>query len=136
MSSIQKASVVLRNGAGEEAAAAFLVEDTREKLSAVSEYGATVRGYVALKEYLLYNDEDGGAPSMEEAKKAINAISRGSVVSVPGMPDVALELTSSEKAALWQMMNSSWKPEKNPFSTSVGRKAYNALKALKEEEEE
>ena len=135
VSSIQKASVVLRNGAGEEAAAAFLVEDTREKLSAVSEYGASVRGYVALKEYLLYNDEDGGAPSMEEARKAINAISRGSVVSVPGMPDVALELTSSEKAALWQMMNSAWKPEKNPFSTSVGRKVYNALNALKEEEE-
>ncbi len=133
---VQKASVVLKSGLPEETAAQFIEKDTREKLSAVSEYGASVRGYVALKEYLLYNDEDGGAPSMEEAKKAINAISRGSVVSVPGMPDVALELTSSEKAALWQMMNSAWKPEKNPFSTSVGHKAYNALKALKEDEEE
>ena len=132
---VQKASVVLKSGLPEETAAQFIDKDTREKLSAVSEYGASVRGYVALKEYLLYNDEDGGAPSMEEARKAINAISRGSVVSVPGMPDVALELTSSEKAALWQMMNSAWKPEKNPFSTSVGRKVYNALNALKEEEE-
>lgn len=132
---VQKASVVLKSGLPEETAAQFIAKDTREKLSAVSEYGASVRGYVALKEYLLYNDEDSGAPSMEEAKNAINAISRGSVVSVPGMPDVALELTSSEKAALWQMMNSAWKPEKNPFSTSVGRKVYNALNALKEEEE-
>ena len=130
----QKAAAVLDAGLSEQVAAQFLGKDTREKLSALEEYGVTVTSYVALKKYLLYNN-DNNSVSMDEAKKAISKISNGSAVSVPGMPKVALELTKAEKAALWQMMNSSWKPENNPYSSSTGRKVQEALKALSEDEE-
>lgn len=130
----QQAAAVLDAGLSEKVAAQFLGKDTREKLSALEEYGVTVTSYVALKKYLLYNN-DNNSVSMDEAKKAISKISNGSAVSEPGMPDVALDLSKDEKAALWQMMNSSWKPENNPYSVSVGRKVQKALKALDGDEE-
>ena len=36
-------------------------------------------------------------------------------------------LSNAQRAALWQIQNKSWKPNKNPFSTSTGQKAYNDL---------
>ena len=44
-------------------------------------------------------------------------------------------LSEEQKAALWQMSNASWDPEKNPYSVSVGRKVQKALKALNGDEE-
>ena len=38
-------------------------------------------------------------------------------------------LTVTQQAALWQLANKSWKPAKNPYSTSVGQKVYDALNA-------
>lgn len=129
----QKVSVALRQGLSETEAAVFLEKGTREKLDALAEYGVTVKGYAAVKEYLLYNDEK--SATMDDVRRAINKVSNGSAVSEPGMPDVALNLSRDEKAALWQMWNSSWNPEKNPFSVSVGRKVQKALKALDGDEE-
>ena len=129
----QKVSVALRQGLSETEAAVFLEKGTREKLDALAEYGVTVKGYAAVKEYLLYNDEK--SATMDDVRRAINKVSNGSAVSVPGMPDVALDLSRDKKAALWQMSNASWDPEKNPFSVSVGRKVQKALKALNGDEE-
>ena len=129
----QKVSVALRQGLSETEAAVFLEKGTREKLDALAEYGVTVKGYAAVKEYLLYNDEK--SATMDDVRRAINKVSNGSTVSVPGMPAVALDLSRDEKAALWQMQNASWDPEKNPFSVSVGRKVQKALKALNGDEE-
>lgn len=129
----QKVSEALRQGLSETEAAVFLGSDTAEKLDALAEYGVSLRGYAAVKEYLLYNDEK--SATMDDVRRAINKVSNGSAVSEPGMPDVALDLSRDEKAALWQMQNASWDPEKNPYSVSVGRKVQKALKALNGDEE-
>lgn len=38
-----------------------------------------------------------------------------------------MNLTTKERAALWQAANKSWKPKNNPYDTSVGAMIYNEL---------
>jgi len=36
-------------------------------------------------------------------------------------------IPKNQKAAIWQLMNKSWKPESNPYSATVGRAVVAAM---------
>ena len=52
----------------------------------------------------------------------------GNGIVLPGAGS-GQSLTVTQQAVLWQLANKSWKPAKNPYSTSVGQKVYDALNA-------
>lgn len=103
-------------------------ESEYKKLDIGSRHGVTPIMYVTFKEKLLEYDEDAnGTFKQEEVTKAIRAMT-GSGINLPKHDGSSFNLTNKQRAALWQMANSSWKPNKNPFDTSVGTQVYNALK--------
>lgn len=106
-------------------------ESEYKKLDIGSRHGVTPIMYVTFKEKLLEYDKDAnGTFKQEEVTKAIRAMT-GSGINLPKHDGSSFNLTNKQRAALWQMANSSWKPYKNPFDTSVGAQVYNALKKNK-----
>jgi len=82
------------------------------RYSMAREYEVSTYDYVT-----VFENADGngnGSITQDEAKAAINLVSG---------------LSTEQKAALWQMMNKSWKAGKNPYSTAVGQKVYDRLNA-------
>jgi len=122
VSSLQKMRAIVEQLADEgqatAAMAAYASEAENWKMQAMSEQGAfTPGGYVAFKEALPQFDRDGnGNYTQAEVKAALDS----------------LDLPREEKAALWQMQNTSWKSGKNPYSASVGAKVKDAYDAAKE----
>ena len=117
VSKIQRYKAVTESGLSEEdqvqALSAVMTETEYERLLIGYDAGVTPESYVRFKEMLPEYDADGnGTYKQSEVEAAIRAI--------PG-------LSNAQRAALWQIQNKSWKPNKNPFSTSTGQKAYNDL---------
>ena len=103
-------------------------ESEYKKLDIGSRQGVTPIMYVTFKEKLLEYDADkNGTFKQEEVTMAIRAMT-GTGLNLPKHDGTSFNLTNKQRAALWQMANSSWKPNKNPFDTSVGTQVYNALK--------
>ena len=78
--------------------------------------GATPEQYVQLKENVEAVD-DNGSVTQAEAEQAIRQTQ---------------ELTTDQKAALWQLQNKSWSSKKNPFSPEVGQRIKDAMGAEEE----
>ena len=117
VSKIQRYKAVTESGLSEEdqvqALSAVMTETEYERLLIGYDAGVTPESYVRFKEMLPEYDADGnGTYKQSEVEAAVRAI--------PG-------LSNAQRAALWQIQNKSWKPNKNPFSTSTGQKVYNDL---------
>lgn len=113
MTDQQKYEAVVSAGLSEgeqlKALESVLGEGEFGKLSAAHSQGISPADYVnAMAVIRDYDENKNGAISQEEAKKALKSM-------------------KEQRAALWQVQNKSWKPEKNPFSTKVGREVYKTL---------
>ena len=108
----------------------MMQESEYSKLQTGYSYGVTPEAYVAFRELLPKFDFDGnGTFKQEEVEAAIDSMGGGgNGIVLPGAGG-GQSLTVTQQAALWQLANKSWKPAKNPYSTSVGQKVYDALNA-------
>lgn len=133
VSAYQKARVVLEHGGSSVAAANMLSRDDRRKVELLYKRGIDPEAYISVREYLLYID-DNGSIDQDEARRAINAVSKGVTTAGYGYSGRALELKKSEKAAIWQCINSGWSANKNPFNTTVGANVQKDVKKSGDEE--
>ena len=108
----------------------MMQESEYGKLQTGYSYGVTPEAYVTFRELLPKFDFDGnGTFKQEEVEAAIDSMGGGgNGIVLPGAGG-GQSLTVTQQAALWQLANKSWKPAKNPYSTSVGQKVYDALNA-------
>lgn len=68
--------------------------------------------------------------SQKEVTAAIDAIAGNEIwLALTGG---RVNLTNEQKAVLWQLQNSSWKPNKNPYDKEVGQYIYDLVKQMKE----
>lgn len=83
---------------------------------------------LGLKRILPNFDENGnGSYTQKEVAAAIDAMS-GSDAYFAATGGTT-RLTNEQKAILWQLQNSSWKPAKNPFDKEVGQYIYDLVRA-------
>ena len=109
---------------------ALMQESEYSKLQTGYSYGVTPEAYVTFRELLPQYDADGnGTFNQKEVEAAIDSMGGGIGIVLPGGSEGDQPLTVTQQAVLWQLANRSWKPNKNPYSTSVGRKVYDALNA-------
>lgn len=134
VSGLQRYRAVVDAGLSTEEQMSVLGEMMQEseysKLQTGYSYGVTPEAYVSFRELLPKFDFDGnGTFKQEEVEAAIDSMGGGgNGIVLPGAGD-GQSLTVTQQAALWQLANKSWKPAKNPYSTSVGQKVYDALNA-------
>lgn len=126
VSRLQRLRAVVDSGVAEDdqmaAMSAMMQEAEYFKLQTGYQYGVTPYLYVGLKESLPDFNVDGNKNyTQKEVEAAIDAM---------------WGLTTSERAALWQIQNKSWKGRSNPYSTSVGTNIYNVLQSYTEEDED
>lgn len=126
VSNMQKYQAIVSAGLSEsdqlKAMEAVMSEGEYAKVRAGYEQGVTPELYVKAREAAAGYDENGnGSISQDEAKQAIKAMDG---------------LTGEQRAALWQIQNKSWKPDKNPFNKKVGREVYQELNREEPEEDE
>ncbi len=97
-------------------------ESQMVRAEVANDFGVTPEVYVSFYEKIDQYDRDPkGSFTQEEVRKTIDARFR--------------HLTNSQKAALWQIANSSTKSaDKNPYSKAVGRRVLEAKAAAKEQE--
>lgn len=133
MSNVQRYRAVIDAELREDEQLAALGELMQEseysKLQTGYSYGVTPEAYVTFRELLPQYDADGnGTFNQKEVEAAIDSMGGGIGIVLPGAGG-GRSLTVTQQAVLWQLANRSWKPNKNPYSTSVGRKVYDALNA-------
>ena len=134
VSGLQRYRAVVDAGLSTEEQMSVLGEMMQEseysKLQTGYSYGVTPEAYVSFRELLPKFDFDGnGTFKQEEVEAAIDSMGGGgNGIVLPGAGG-GQSLTVTQQAALWQLANKSWKPAKNPYSTSVGQKVYDALNA-------
>lgn len=134
VSSLQRYRAVVDAGLSADEQMTVLGEMMQEseysKLQTGYSYGVTPEAYVTFRELLPKFDFDGnGTFKQEEVEAAIDSMGGGgNGIVLPGAGG-GQSLTVTQQAALWQLANKSWKPAKNPYSTSVGQKVYDALNA-------
>ena len=133
VSGLQRYRAVVDAGLSTEEQMSVLSEMMQEseysKLQTGYSYGVTPEAYVSFRELLPKFDFDGnGTFKQEEVEAAIDSMGGGNGIVLPGAGG-GQNLTVTQQAALWQLANKSWKPAKNPYSTSVGQKVYDALNA-------
>ena len=134
VSGLQRYRAVVDAGLSTEEQMSVLGEMMQEseysKLQTGYSYGVTPGAYVSFRELLPKFDFDGnGTFKQEEVEAAIDSMGGGgNGIVLPGAGG-GQSLTVTQQAALWQLANKSWKPAKNPYSTSVGQKVYDALNA-------
>ena len=134
VSSLQRYRTVVDAGLSTDEQMTVLGEMMQEseygKLQTGYSYGVTPEAYVTFRELLPKFDFDGnGTFKQEEVEAAIDSMGGGgNGIVLPGAGG-GQSLTVTQQAALWQLANKSWKPAKNPYSTSVGQKVYDALNA-------
>lgn len=116
VSAIQKGRVIVDGQGSDEqkvAALAAVLGDTEyAKLETAYQYDVSPEAYISYREALLEADDGNGSITQDEAKAAIDW----------------LPLSTAQKAALWQLQNTSWKYWKNPYSGSVGRAVLEAYR--------
>lgn len=118
VSDLQRYTAVTDSGLSAEdqmrAMSKLMGEAEYEKLQTGYSYGVTPSSYVKFKQLQPMYDTDGnGSFKQSEVEAALTA----------------LVASNEVRAALWQMANKSWKPQNNPFNTSVGQSVYDALNA-------
>lgn len=134
VSNVQRYRAVLAAELSEDEQLAALQELMQEseysKLQVGYEHGILPEAYVRFRELLPQYDADGnGTLNQKEVEKALDSMGGGVGLVLPGGSGGDQPLTVKQQAVLWQLANRSWKPNKNPYSTSVGRKVYDALNA-------
>lgn len=111
VTAMQKYKAIVDSGVSDATAAAamqaIMPESIAEKFSAARQWNVPAEKYVEVYEATEGIKEKYGKTSLNAgmAKAAIDSVSG---------------LTQEQRAALWQIQNKSWKPYKNPYSTSVG----------------
>lgn len=111
VTAMQKYKAIVDSGVSDATAAAavqaIMPESIAVKFSAVRQWNVPAEKYVEVYEATEGIKEKYGKTSLNAgmAKAAIDSVSG---------------LTQEQRAALWQIQNKSWKPYKNPYSTSVG----------------
>lgn len=111
VTAMQKYKAIVDSGVSDATAAAamqaIMPESIAVKFSAARQWNVPAEKYVEVYEATEGIKEKYG-------KKSLNAgMAKAAIDSVSG-------LTQEQRAALWQIQNKSWKPYKNPYSTSVG----------------
>lgn len=134
VSNVQRYRAVLAAELSEDEQLAALQELMQEseysKLQVGYEHGILPEAYVRFRELLPQYDADGnGTLNQKEVEKALDSMGGGIGLVLPGGGGGDQPLTVKQQAVLWQLANKSWKPNKNPYSTSVGKKVYDALNA-------
>lgn len=134
VSNVQRYRAVLAAELSEDEQLAALQELMQEseysKLQVGYEHGILPEAYVRFRELLPQYDADGnGTLNQKEVEKALESMGGGVGLVLPGGSGGDQPLTVKQQAVLWQLANRSWKPNKNPYSTSVGKKVYDALNA-------
>lgn len=99
-------------------AVSMMDESSRKKAETVYQYSVSPEVYVAYREKLAQVDTNGSV-TQEEAKLALDE----------------MDLTRDQKAALWQLQNTNWKPGKNPYSPSVGSQVISGYQREKDKQE-
>ena len=111
VTAMQKYKAIVDSGVSDATAAAamqaIMPESIAVKFSAARQWNVPAEKYVEVYEATEGIKEKYGKTSLNAgmAKAAIDSVSG---------------LTQEQRAALWQIQNKSWKPYKNPYSTSVG----------------
>lgn len=111
VTAMQKYKAIVDSGVSDATAAAamqaIMPESIAVKFSAARQWNVPAEKYVEVYEATEGIKEKYGKTSLNAgmAKAAIDSVSG---------------LTKEQRAALWQIQNKSWKPYKNPYSTSVG----------------
>lgn len=111
VTAMQKYKAIVDSGVSDATAAAavqaIMPDSVAVKFSAVRQWNVPAEKYVEVYEATEGIKEKYGKTSLNAgmAKAAIDSVSG---------------LTQEQRAALWQIQNKSWKPYKNPYSTSVG----------------
>lgn len=101
--------------------AGYMTESTFEKVRISGGYDISPAQYIRYRDLLISADA-----MNEDPEKRNNSIDQNeTAAALNGM----LGLTNTQKAALWQLQNKSWKAGKNPFDTGVGQAVYNAMHA-------
>lgn len=111
VTAMQKYKAIVGSDVSDATAAAamqaIMPDSIAVKFSAVRQWNVPAEKYVEVYEATEGIKEKYGKTSLNAgmAKAAIDSVSG---------------LTQEQRAALWQIQNKSWKPYKNPYSTSVG----------------
>lgn len=111
VTAMQKYKAIVDSGVSDATAAAamqaIMPDSIAVKFSAVRQWNVPAEKYVEVYEATEGIKEKYGKTSLNAgmAKAAIDSVSG---------------LTQEQRAALWQIQDKSWKPYKNPYSTSVG----------------
>lgn len=111
VTAMQKYKAIVDSGVSDATAAAamqaIMPDSIAVKFSAARQWNMPAEKYVEVYEATEGIKEKYGKTSLNAgmAKAAIDSVSG---------------LTQEQRAALWQIQNKSWKPYKNPYSTSVG----------------
>lgn len=134
VSNVQRYRAVIDAELSEDEQLAALQELMQEseysKLQVGYDHGILPEAYVRFRELLPQYDADGnGTLNQKEVEKALDSMGGGVGLVLPGGSGGDQPLTVKQQAVLWQLVNKSWRPNKNPYSTSVGRKVYDALNA-------
>lgn len=111
VTAMQKYKAIVDSGVSDATAAAavqaIMPDSIAVKFSAVRQWNVPAEKYVE-----VYEATEGIKAKYN--KTSLNAgMAKAAIDSVSG-------LTQEQRAALWQIQNKSWKPYKNPYSTSVG----------------
>lgn len=111
VTAMQKYKAIVDSGVSDATAAAavqaIMPDSIAVKFSAVRQWNVPAEKYVE-----VYEATEG--IKAKYGKTSLNAgMAKAAIDSVSG-------LTQEQRAALWQIQNKSWKPYKNPYSTSVG----------------
>lgn len=120
VTAMQKYKAIVDSGVSDATAAAamqaIMPDSIAVKFSAVRQWNVPAEKYVEVYEATEGIKEKYGKTSLNAgmAKAAIDSVSG---------------LTQEQRAALWQIQNKSWKPYKNPYSTSVGSSARARLES-------
>lgn len=120
VTAMQKYKAIVDSGVSDATAAAamqaIMPDSIAVKFSAVRQWNVPAEKYVEVYEATEGIKEKYGKTSLNAgmAKAAIDSVSG---------------LTQEQRAALWQIQNKSWKPYKNPYSTSVGSSVRERLES-------
>lgn len=123
VSSLQKYQAVVNSDLTESeqmtAMGELMPEAEYRKLRISGQYDISPAQYIRYREMLASADALNEDP--EKRNKSIDQDEAAAAIN--GM----LGLTGEQKAALWQLQNKSWKPNRNPFNTAAGQAVYNYL---------
>ena len=107
-------------------------ENEYRKFSVAYDMGVLPEAFVSAKETLPRYDEDGnGSYKNAEIEAALDSIGNTAGIMLPTVGGSAT-LTNAQRAVLWQLLTGSTSAKNNPYSTSIGWDAIEAMNEAKE----